>query len=718
MELMMAKEHLYTLIKVATEEDIRAQIGTTTHFDLVNYDSIKVHRVKKQTPFQDFKAQIAEELGIPVVLQRYWVWAKRINKTTRPNRPLTAVEEAQTVQQLKDSHMKMPLTELRLFLEAPILREDLKQLSPSLPERNRGDILIFFKLYDPEKETLQYVGSLYVRLSYRPNEVMRHINRLAGFPEDQPIKLFEEIKFDPNVMCEAIDKKLTLKGSQLEDGDIICFQKELPLGAASAHRFPEVPAFMENVVNRQVVHFRKLEKPSAPYFDLELSKELTYLDAISALAAHMGLDNPAKLRLSPHNVHTHMPRVAPFKYATSDKLYDMLRGNTPYSDILYYEVLDIPLPDLEKLKTLNVVFANSKVEEVASHQIRIPRTGTVSDLLVELRKKVELSRPDAELRVVEVITSKISKVLPPGDKISDQCWKIRAEEVPTEEVDAGPNDRLLHVYHFRRDKLNKDQAILFGNPFLLVVREGETMAEVKARIKAKLGTKDGEFDTWKFAHVTNKASPEYIKDDEVVLTRFPSVVSIFEAEFLGMEHADMGPQRARIREPERRGHETDTDPDPESKPNHEPDAEAGLKPDHKLGSDSDGGSAGKPWLTANPGIVNGAWLDELRVFWESNSGLQSVPVIPDEKSRELLQRFLSDKRGQLRLARTHIKSLGCGELRRRCAALRLRGWRIGWRTPLLWGLHLDERGSCRCCGQVAGITMCRLPQKSACGGRI
>jgi hypothetical protein len=52
------------------------------------------------------------------------------------------------------------------------------------------------------------------------------------------------------------------------------------------------------------------------------------------------------------------------------------------------------------------------------------------------------------------------QILPPGDpvdKISDQYWKIRAEEVPEEERQAGPQDRLLHVYHFRRDKLNKDQ---------------------------------------------------------------------------------------------------------------------------------------------------------------------------------------------------------------------------------------------------------------------
>jgi ubiquitin carboxyl-terminal hydrolase 7 len=42
------------------------------------------------------------------------------------------------------------------------------------------------------------------------------------------------------------------------------------VGAPLQCRFPEVPAFMENVVNRQIVHFRKLEKPSTPDFDLEL----------------------------------------------------------------------------------------------------------------------------------------------------------------------------------------------------------------------------------------------------------------------------------------------------------------------------------------------------------------------------------------------------------------------------------------------------------------
>jgi hypothetical protein len=96
------------------------------------------------------------------------------------------------------------------------------------------------------------------------------------------------------------------------------------------------------------------------------SKQQAYPEVIAALAAKIGLADPTKLRLTQHNVHTHMPRVQPFKFSTTDKLYEMLRANTSFSDILYYEVLDIPLPDLEKLKTLNVVWANSRTEEVST----------------------------------------------------------------------------------------------------------------------------------------------------------------------------------------------------------------------------------------------------------------------------------------------------------------------------------------------------------------
>ena len=40
---------------------------------------------------------MAKEFGVPVQLQRFWIWAKRQNHTYRPNRPLTPQEELQPV---------------------------------------------------------------------------------------------------------------------------------------------------------------------------------------------------------------------------------------------------------------------------------------------------------------------------------------------------------------------------------------------------------------------------------------------------------------------------------------------------------------------------------------------------------------------------------------------------------------------------------------------
>jgi len=45
----------------------------------------------------DEQEEVAKEFNIPVQFQRFWLWAKRQNHTYRPNRPLTPMEEAQSV---------------------------------------------------------------------------------------------------------------------------------------------------------------------------------------------------------------------------------------------------------------------------------------------------------------------------------------------------------------------------------------------------------------------------------------------------------------------------------------------------------------------------------------------------------------------------------------------------------------------------------------------
>ncbi|VAI14673.1 unnamed protein product [Triticum turgidum subsp. durum] len=460
-----AEAHLYTIIKVARDEDLKEQIGKNIYFDLVDHEKVRNFRIQKQLPFNSFKEEVAKEYGIPVQSQRFWLWAKRQNHTYRPNRPLAPHEEAQSVGQLREVSNKAHNAELKLFLEVE-LGLDLRPIRP--PEKSKEDILLFFKLYNPEKEELRFVGRLFVKALGKPSDILTKLNEMAGFSPNEEIELYEEIKFEPNVMCEHIDKKLSFRSSQLEDGDIISFQKPSIPGGDTQVRYKDVPSFLEYVHNRQVVHFRCLEKPKEEGFCLELSKLHTYDDVVERVARQLGLNDPSKVRLTSHNCYSQQPKPQPIRYRGVEHLLDMLVHYNQTSDILYYEVLDIPLPELQCLKTLKVAFHHATKDEVVIHSIRLSKNSTISDVITDLKTKVELSNPDAELRLLEVFYHKIYKIFPPHEKIeniNDQYWTLRAEEIPEEEKNLTAQDRLIHVYHFMKDPNQNHRFRILEIPF-------------------------------------------------------------------------------------------------------------------------------------------------------------------------------------------------------------------------------------------------------------
>ncbi|KAG5549839.1 hypothetical protein RHGRI_014967 [Rhododendron griersonianum] len=129
----MAKAHLYTTVKVARDEDLMEQIGRDKYFDLVDHNKVRSFRIKRQMPFNLFK-----------------------------------------VGHLREATDKVKVAELNLFLEVE-LGQGLRPIPP--PVKNADDILLFFKLYDPLKEELSYVGRLYVKAGGMPVEILAKINR-------------------------------------------------------------------------------------------------------------------------------------------------------------------------------------------------------------------------------------------------------------------------------------------------------------------------------------------------------------------------------------------------------------------------------------------------------------------------------------------------------------------------------------------------------------
>ncbi|KAG6434216.1 hypothetical protein SASPL_105839 [Salvia splendens] len=557
-------EHL----RVARDEDLVHQIGKDIYFDLVDHDKVCQFRIQKQLAFSSFKVggfggykilncNVVPYLVIMSILRKkllrnlgyqcnfndsgYGPSGKIIHtaQTARShhrrklklwqwqagyigNNLMLGLVLNRIVGQLREVSNKANNAELKLFLEVAIGLE-MQPLPP--PEKTKEDILLFFKLYDPIKEELRYVGRLFVKGNGKPTDILKKLNEMAGFAPDEEIELFEEIKYEPNVMCEHIDKKLSFRSSQLEDGDIICFQKS-PQGLSSEEcKYPTVSTFLIYVHNRQVVRFRSLEKPKEDEFCLELSKQNNYDEVVEYVARHLGLDDPSKIRLTSHNCYSQQPKPQPIKYQGAERLTEMLiHYNQVISDILYYEVLDIPLPELQGLKTLKVAFHHATKDEVVIHTIRLPKQSTVGDVINDLKSKVELSHPDAELRLLEVFYHKIYKI-------------------PQEEKNLGPNDRLIHVYHFMKDT-TQNQVHNFGDPFFLAINDNETLGDIKMRLQKKLHVPDEEFSKWKFAFIT-LGRPEYLQDSDIVSSRFQrrDVYGAWE-QYIGLEHSDNTPKRS------------------------------------------------------------------------------------------------------------------------------------------------------------------------------
>ncbi|KAI3856934.1 hypothetical protein MKX03_012342 [Papaver bracteatum] len=523
-----AEAYLYTTIKVARDEDLSKQIGRDVYFDLVDYDKVRSFRVEKQMPFNLFKEEVFKEFGVPVQFQRFWLCDEQQHHTYRPYRPLTLQEQSQSVWQVREVSVYVAgyggwrHQDLKLFLEVEIGPE-LHPIPPCY--RLKEEILLFFKLYVAEKEEIRYVGRLIVNRNGTPFEILKKLNEMAGFSPDEEIELYEE-------------------SNRLINGDIICFQKPASSDSITQCRCPDVPSFLEEVSNRLVVHFRSLEKPMEDDFCLELSKVLTYNDVTDRVARHLGLDDPTKIRLFHETFYC---RAEPIRYQSFLRLFCIFMNhyNLP-TYILYYEVLDIPLPELEGLRTLNVAFHHATKDDKVFHSIRLPKQSTVGDLLNDLKTKVGLSHPDAELRLLEVYNHKFWKVFSLSEKIGkfEKQWMLRVEEILEEEKNLGPQDRLIHFYHFTKGEYG-DQ--YFGEPFFFVIHKGETLDAVKLRIQKKLKVPDEEIAKWKFKYPSCPGQSEYLQDSDIVSSRFPRRYGHDygpREEYVGLEHSDSSPKRS------------------------------------------------------------------------------------------------------------------------------------------------------------------------------
>ena len=139
---------------------------------------------------------------------------------------------------------------------------------------------------------------------------------------------------------------------------------------------------------------------------------------------------------------------------------------------LFFEILDLPLSELETKKVLKVTWLSDGIAASETLDLLVPKNGQVHDLIEALQKRVGFDDETASaIRVYESHSGKFLKALSNEFAvigITDYV-DVFAEKIPEEELPpkVEETDRLLNAFHFYREPVKVHTR---GIPFKFVVK--------------------------------------------------------------------------------------------------------------------------------------------------------------------------------------------------------------------------------------------------------
>ena len=382
------EQHLYLAVGVITEENFKAHQG----FDLTSWDvesgldsAPKVHRVLRTSTTAAFAKLLADDQRLHAEQIRLWVMVNRQNKTIRPDQPLS--EPEMTIDEAYNKYGSRDKS-FRLWMEIALQSEDSKPIWPDAQPQNSSNqpILIFLKHFDADAQTLKGVGHIYVKKQSKVADMVPMILQLMGWSHGTSVlangmtngatspptlALYEEIKHS---MIEPMKPKATLQQAEIQDGDIICFQKALLEKEASAISqaggYTDAREFYDYLLNRKTVSFspKFVGENNGDSFKIDLSRKMSYEQFSAKVGEHLKVD-PTHIRFSTVNATTGKVKMAVRRNANQN-LYQILSpqfgtysSSNQRDDMLLYEILDMSLSELDTKKNLKVTWVTEGVSK-------------------------------------------------------------------------------------------------------------------------------------------------------------------------------------------------------------------------------------------------------------------------------------------------------------------------------------------------------------------
>lgn len=258
-----------------------------------------------------------------------------------------------------------------MWAESAAKSADGKVAWPEAVQNNSGNIpiLVFLKYFDVQKQTLSGVGHIYVKKNDKVADATPQICKLMQWDPSTPLLLFEEIKFS---MIESMKMKNTFQQSEIQDGDIICFQKNIPDLDPGTTTYTDARQYYDYLLNRIPVNFFPRINGANESFALSLSKKMTYDQFSAKVGEHLKAE-PTHLRFATVNATTGKPKNW-VKRGLNQTLHQVLQTQySPYggysshrNDALYYEVLEVPLTDYETKRLVKLFWLYEGISKEVS----------------------------------------------------------------------------------------------------------------------------------------------------------------------------------------------------------------------------------------------------------------------------------------------------------------------------------------------------------------
>lgn len=560
----MEEQHLYMPVSVASVSQFQNHHGfdtavwAGTSLDDADHAGVPVSmRALKAWTLAELQTAISKQLDLEESSQiRLRGCVKRKNGTIRPDAIIVSQSPDETLEQIRD----------RVSTRTPELRVYVEQITSDTPAPTPTQSIVFLKHFDADSQTLQGVGHLLVDSSDSVSSVVPNITRAMGWDASTPVSLYEEIK--PR-MIDIVKQDKTFDEAEIQNGDIITFQRTdvAPAGRVRCQNPQEYYDFLNNRVRVNLVSRQDPEDEDS-CISLWVSKKDSYdglAAAVGDILAHPG----SHLRLYVTNSDG-SPRASIKSNSGSVSAIFSANYVTTHNPLLAYEILDMPLAELETKRNVQVVFLRNGLGTDEKYQFLLPETSHVSDIVASLQAKGKdlanvpadafklwyfsngrnaqyfglsesLKRfPDDTTIHAAIMTPEEQAVVKNEQLIASHVPQVETVDAdgtvvmaPTPEAPACPY-KWVHCFHFWKDPMRPHSI-----PFSIAAIQGELWPDTKLRLKQVTGYSDQVFDKIKFAIVRDDsyAEPHYFGDEDELYAM------IGDNLMLGLDHVDKTPYK-------------------------------------------------------------------------------------------------------------------------------------------------------------------------------